>query len=526
MKYKYLIIILLLGIVSFTSCNDTWEEHYNPGTGIKSNLRLYDYISSQPDLTTFAKMLKIAGCDSILNKPQTYTVWAPVNSGLTNIDLKDTTLVTDIVKNHISRFSYPTSGVNLKTVYMLDQKLLLFQRTQTGFTFGGKTLLQANTSVSNGILHKIDGYVPYLSNIWEFIGKTSGLDSLRAYLYSQNTSIFNQAASVEIGTNSQNQAVYDSVIIFSNPVLDKIGHLQIEDSTFSAILPNNTAWTKVYNLIKSNYKTLPKDGGAAQQRLNTQYAIVRNLVFKSKDMLTEPIAYDSLISTTGTVFSPSSYLFDGATKNILSNGFAYVTDSLRFNAVNSWQQPIIVEAENSNYGRSYLYSSIYLRSGLGSAYNISQNQYLVCEPTTVSKSTQNSVTFPIPNTLSGKYNIYCVLVPSSIVTATDTRQNKVRFSLSYTNTAGLPVTNAVITATNGVSTVIGAIGAIFTTNASVITKMFVTQFSFPYCNLFTAKSAVSDITVKLKVENAAVITETVNFDRTLRIDYIILEPVQ
>jgi hypothetical protein len=526
MKYKYLIIILLLGIVSFTSCNDTWEVHYSPSVGIKSNLRLYDYIKSQPDLSTFAEMLKIAGCDSILNKPQTYTVWAPVNSGLTNIDLKDTALVIDIVKNHISRFSYPTSGVSSKIVYMMDQKFLLFQRTQTGFTFGGKTLLQANTSTFNGILHKIDGYVPYLSNIWEFIGKTSGLDSLRAYLYSQNTSIFNQAASVEIGTNSQNQAVYDSVIIFSNPILDKIGHLQLEDSTFSAILPNNTAWTKVYNQIKSNYKTLPKDGGVAQQRLNTQFAIVRNLVFKSKDMLTEPIAYDSLISTTGTVFRPSSYLFDGATKNILSNGFAYVTDSLRFNATNSWQQPIIVEAENSGYGRSYLYSSIYLRSGLGSTYNISKNQYLVCEPTTVSKTTQNSVTFPIPNTLSGKYNIYCVLVPSSIVTSTDFRQNKVRFSLSYLNNAGVQVTNAAITATNGISTVNGAIGAIFTTDAFAITKMFVTQFSFPYCNLFTTKSAISDITVKLKVENATVITETVNYDRTLRIDYIILEPVQ
>jgi hypothetical protein len=163
---------------------------------------------------------------------------------------------------------------------------------------------------------------------------------------------------------------------------------------------------------------------------------------------------------------------------------------------------------------------------LGSTYNISKNQYLVCEPTTVSKTTQNSVTFPIPNTLSGKYNIYCVLVPSSIVTSTDFRQNKVRFSLSYLNNAGVQVTNAAITATNGISTVNGAIGAIFTTDAFAITKMFVTQFSFPYCNLFTTKSAISDITVKLKVENATVITETVNYDRTLRIDYIILEPVQ
>jgi len=526
MKYNYILITLLLGIGLFTSCNDVWLDHYGSNTGINSKLSMYDYIKTQPDLSTFAGMLKVAGYDTILNKTQTYTVWAPVNSGLTDIDLKDSLLVTNIVKNHISRFSYPTSGITSKTIFMLDQKFLTFKRTDAGFSFGGKKLLEANTATQNGILHKVEGYVPYISNIWEFIGRTPGLDSLRSYLYSQSTLLFDQAHSVEIGTNKLNQAIYDSVIIFSNPILDKIGHLQLEDSTYAAILPTNTAWKKVYNVIKANYNTLPKDGGIAQQRLNTQYAIVRNLVFKFKDLVTEPTAFDSLITTTGNVFKPSSYLFDGSSKKILSNGFAYVTDSLTFKASDSWQQPIRVEAENSSYGRTFLNSNIYIRSSLGSTYNVSLNRYLVCEPTTVSKTTQNSVTFPIPNTLSGNYRISCVFVPSSIATATDARKYKVRFSLSYINSAGKPITDAAITTLNTVNPAQGAIAGTFTTDASAITKMFVTQISFPYCNIFTTKSLNSDITVKLKVENVASIGETVNFDRIFRVDHVILEPVQ
>jgi len=528
MKYKYIIITLLIGIVSFTSCNDVWLEHYGTNsTGINSNLSLYDYIKTQPDLSKFADMLKVAGYDTILNKTQTYTVWAPVNSGLATIDLTDSSLVTDIVRNHISRFSYPTSGITSKTVFMLDKKFLTFKKTDAGFTFGGKLLLKSNTATSNGILHTVEGFIPYSSNLWEFIGKTPGLDSLKAYLYSQSTSVFDLAHSVEIGTNAQHQAVYDSVIIFSNPILDKIGQIQIEDSTFAAVLPSNTAWTKVYNQIKSKYKTLPKDGGIAKQRLNTQLAIVQNLVFKFKDMNIDPVMYDSLISTTGSVFRPSSYLFEGSTKHTLSNGFAYVTDSLRFKAADSWQQPIVVEAENSNYGRSYFYSSIYVRSGLGSVYNISQNKYLVCEPTTVSKTTQNSVYFPIPNTLSGKYNIYCVFVPSNIAKPEDALKTyKVNFSLSYLNSAGMQVTDAAITALNTISTSQGSPAAPFTTAASVITKMYVTQIDFPYCNIYTPKSLTSDITVKLKVENAALISESVKFDRSFRVDYVILEPAQ
>ncbi|MHB9142175.1 MAG: hypothetical protein ACYC25_09895, partial [Paludibacter sp.] len=274
------------------------------------------------------------------------------------------------------------------------------------------------------------------------------------------------------------------------------------------------------------YKTLPKDGGAPQQRLYTQWAIVENLIFKFKDLSKEPTAYDSLVTTTGSKFNPSAYLFEGATKHVLSNGLAYITDSLKFKAADSWQKPIKIEAENSSYGRSFLYSSLYVRSGLGSAYNVSEYQYLASDPTTVSKSTPNSVTFPIPNTLSGKYRIYCVFLPSSIVLANDSSRYKVRFNFSYLNASGTQINDAAITSKNAIATTPGSIGGIFTTEAAEVTKMFVTQIDFPYCNIYSKESLVSDITVKLKVENATLITETVKFDRTMRIDYIILEPVQ
>jgi len=90
----------------------------------------------------------------------------------------------------------------------------------------------------------------------------------------------------------------------------------------------------------------------------------------------------------------------------------------------------------------------------------------------------------------------------------------------------MQVTDAAITALNTISTSQGSPAAPFTTNASVITKMYVTQIDFPYCNIYTPKSLTSDITVKLKVENAALISESVKFDRSFRVDYVILEPAQ
>jgi hypothetical protein len=366
--------------------------------------------------------------------------------------------------------------------------------------------------------------VPYLNNIWEFILRAEGLDSLRNFLDSESEYAFDPDASVEIGTNSFGQAVYDSVITFSNTVLDKIGYLHLEDSVYSVLLPDNKAWKAAYSLIKNKYKTRDVDGGAPKQRLNTQLAIVKNIVFRTSSAETA----DSLQSTTGVLFKSPSYLFSGSTKTQLSNGYAYVTDSMRFKASDSWQQSIKIEAENSDYGRKNAFSNLFLRSGLGTPFsaNVSDTKYLLAEAKSVSASEPSSVTFNIPNVLSGKYRVYCVFVPSSIISATDLRPYKVRFYFSYMQSNGTWFENSPISATNQLQAA-SRTAAIFTTTGNAISKMFVTEIEFPYCNLYEKGASSTTITTALKVENATTTVEEIQKkgDRKMRIDYVIFEPV-
>ncbi len=523
-KLKFLTFIAV-SIILF-SCTDVWDEHYSEIKGERSSLNITEYIQSQTDLSIFSKMLQISGYDSLLSKPQTYTVWAPVNAGLTEINLKDTATITNLVKNHIARFNHTTSGLQQQTIYMLAKKFVVFKREGNSFSIGGKQLLanRLNNSVANGTVHCINSHIPYLSNIWEFIGKSSGLDSLWKFLNSQSTYEFDVNASVEIGTNANGQSVYDSVITFTNPVLNKIGMLHMEDSSYFAILPDNSAWIKAYNRIKTGYKTFGP-GGDKVQHLNTQLAIVNNLVFKSTD--TDPTTADTLVTTTGSVIKQPANLFTNAISFTLSNGKVWKTDSLRFKASETWQKPVIIEAENSDYGRRSEFANIYVRSSLGSKFNnsVSDNKFLVVEPATASNTTQNAVTFPIPNTLSGKYNIFCVSVPANIATETNTRPYKLSFYLSYMNASGTLIADAAIDAKNTV-TLPNRLGGVFNTKGSEITKLFVTQFTFPWCNIIADKSEASKVNVRLKVKNEVRITETALFNRTFRIDYIILEPAE
>jgi len=515
-NFSFIFSIVLLFIVSIYSCTDNWDSHYSPISAEKSDLNLYDYIKSQDSLSIFTKMLKIAGYDTILNKSQTYTVWAPVNSALQNVNLNDSSKVIEIVKNHIARFSYTTSGVSSKQVYMLANKIITFAGSGSTYTFGGQNIIKSNIATTNGILHFVANYVPYLTNIWEFIGKTQGLDSLKSYLYSNSKLEFDLVASGnDIGTDANGQLLYDSVFTFTNKILNRMGALNTEDSVYTVILPNNNAWIESYNRIKPYFNTLNKDGGAAKQRQNTEWAIVQDLVFRKTQ--NNPGSLDSLVSTNQNVFYQPGYLFDGATKNTVSNGLVYVNSSLKYKATDSWQKEIHIEAENVSFSEVGSKSNfdIFPRTSFGSGLSISKDKYIFAKNTATNNLSPVFVRFPIPNTLSAKYNIYCVFVPASIADKTDMRPSRANFYLSYIDALGTIVKDQKITVTNN------------ETDPTKPTKMFINQFEFPFCNLLDPENIINYVvSVNLKVENAVKTSETVKYNRDIRIDCIILEPVQ
>ncbi|HPT44011.1 MAG TPA: fasciclin domain-containing protein, partial [Paludibacteraceae bacterium] len=202
MKLRYFGVTLLVALVmafTITSCTEEWDSHYDTLSAGKSELNLYDYIKSQPDLSTFANMLQITGYDSILSKPQTFTVWAPSNEALNGLNTSDPAQALEIVKNHITRFSYTTSGISRSIMLMLNSKLITFEKQGDGYYFNDLRIVKPDLAASNGILHVINQYAPYRKNLWEFINSASGLDSLRTYVNSLTRREFDVDASYKDG---------------------------------------------------------------------------------------------------------------------------------------------------------------------------------------------------------------------------------------------------------------------------------------------------------------------------------------
>ncbi len=510
MKYKHLKgfvpFLALISLLLATACTKEWNDHYDQSSFDLPDKTVTEYIKSQSDLSTFYNMLEIAGYVDVLNSSQSFTVWAPKNDALSGFDISNTELVTKTVKNHIARSRITTSGINNTFIKMLDRKYVNFAKAQSGYTFGNNIITIANQPAKNGLIHVINGFAPYEYNLWEYLGEADGIDSLRDYIYGQSKKVFDPENSTEIGADENGQVIYDSAFVISNPVLERLGSVDVEDSIYTAIMPDNDAWDEAYSRIKG-YFNFPTDAGSTtRQRDLTSFTVIQDMLYRGR--ISAPENLDSITSTYRNVFYNPGELFKGLEYKSLSNGLAYITNQMPFQDTASFFKKIKVEAENSN-GRTFNGSNIFIRSSYGTEFTASNNYYILVDPT----SNEPSIEFSIPNTLSAKYNIYCVFVPAKIVDPNNHTPTKAKFTLTYIRRASGSTFIRRVTPENNV------------TDPEGMTKMFVDQFDFEYANIIDAD--YDRIAVKLEVSSDVTTQEeqSGDFSRTMRIDCIILEPV-
>lgn len=525
-KMNKVLLYLLTPLLMMVSCrSNEWEDHYYAEITEKSELNIYEYLKSQPELSKFTQMIELTGFDKLLAENQTFTVWAPTNTSLEGFDMNNADLMLKTVRNHITRFSIPSSGISSKPILMMNNKWVNFGRNAGVLNLAGKAVTRNDIAVKNGMIHVLGEYVPYVMNIWEYIAVAPGIDSLRNYINSLTRREFDVEASYVDGV------LMDSVFTFTNRVLTRLGRFSSEDSTYTAILPDNQAWSNAYNRISPFFKALPEDGGIEAQRANTQWSLVRDLFFSRK--ITLPLVSDSIRSTYGSRLTNASQLFPVNAPVELSNGLAYTTNALNQKSGDTWNGIVKVEAENANFGRNQKDYEITNFSSIGTGADISGGYYVNARALSSLSTARLWINFPIPNTLAGKYNIYCVFVPVYLTDTTNLRTYKVKFSINYDYVAGVK-RDSVWIGNTGFTKTVGTAKQFITDPKKVSKVLVVENYEFPYSNLYPTGNRSVDlktgnkIRVGLLVENAAgtTTTERLNHSRDLRIDCIILEPVE
>lgn len=472
-----LLTVMTIGTAT-TSCSD-WNDHYdaNSNTTASSGATLWENITSNSNLSQFATLLKKAGFADKLNTSQVYTVWAPLNGTYENdynslLNTDSTTLLNEFVYNHVARFNHPASGTIKDNIMMLNAKKELFSGSTNNYAFAGVKADTVNLPSSNGIFHVINGKTTYMTNLYEYLSKrNSEIDSIGNYFKHYEHKILDTENSVPGPTVNGEITYLDSVFIKYNSLFYLLNKAYIdeEDSSYTMIVPTNTAWNKAYNKVNSYFNYLPSfvytnranfysstandpktidiDNYKFLKDSVTHYNMIRDLVFNNnlyankaleKLPLGGTLSGDSLVTTSLDIIKGDyTDIFKNATaKTEVSNGYAWTTDSLRIKPWDSWCPIIKVEGEYSSnlvsYNSYVSPTGVYVnpsRQNPKVKGKISNNIFMNLQATGTLTPEFN---YRVPNVLSTTYSIYCVMVPANIIDTTATpMKDSIRVTLGY-----------------------------------------------------------------------------------------------
>lgn len=531
---------------ALTACSD-WDDHYDADTSILASQTtdLWQNINNHGQLKEFAALMKKTGYDKLLVPSQTFTVWAPLDNTYDYAALEaetDDRVRKEFVMNHIARNNYNVSGTVNEKIFMLNQKMMVFD----GSEIQGIKIDSLNIASKNGTLHTLKSKIPFLQNIYESLNnEVYAIDSISKFFHDEDDRRFDDANSVPGPVVDGEQTYLDSVYTEYNKLFYVFNaHINREDSNYSMLIPTNEAWTKTKNEIlpllnysdkiryredtndKTKDTTIVLRDAAGLRDSMANLLLVRHLTFNNnigcnKPLQTlqtgSPLVCDSLEDTYfGRIYSEdAARLFAGAQRVDKSNGCIWVTESLGFRPWNTWNRPRTVQTTFASNISGYQNTDGEPTVRRVSASNRnpevkgSISQYLEVRPS--ASNTNPQVDFFLPDVMSTTYSIYAVVVPANITNAkNDTLPNNMIVTLGYTDDKAMLQETRMMNPTTGKG---------FHNNIpSKIDTLFLGDFTFPVAYYGTGCKPFIQFRTSVTNSNAD------KYDRTLRIAKIILLP--
>ena len=514
-----------------TACSD-WNDHYEGATDASEGATLWEQLKANPQLSDFCNVLEqtkvyrmhkktpISYAD-LLSSGQSFTVMAPVNNTFNKDSLLqlvqtvvgDSAVEKSFVQNHLTR-SLVSSTPDATKMLMLNMKNMMMANGMVDNT----PVTVANTKSSNGILHVMEHALPYKHNILEILCDDHQLKDIGANIRSFNEDIFDPTSSVSNGVVDGVPIYVDSVVYERNRLLENIGLLDAEDSTYLVVVPTTDGWNKVYNETAQyfNYDNSIEKRDSLQQYY-TMRALMEDAVFNMTD---QKSVNDSLISVP-YIYTTQSFekgkkvyhvfqkpfeeggILYGAQKVQCSNGWVYTTPEWSFKPTDTFFKEIRTEGESTwmiTQERDCSYNS---RRQL--ADSISSGSYLQIIPRTGTSNWE--LTFRISNTLSGDYDICAVILPQSVAGLSSTKPCKFKAAINYVDENNTPQS-------------FNCGNTQFESDPSRVDTIVVAEaFHFPTCNYDQ-----NEVKVTVKLQCSILARETSRYSREMYLDCIYLRP--
>lgn len=581
-------VLLLAGGTALHSCSDEWDDHYSDGGAGSVNvtgISLWERLQSMEEYSSFVAKLEEHGYDALLKQNRAFTVYAPDNAAMSAYMADGKYSERDaFLRNHIAYFSHPLSSYTDTTVTMMNEKVMRVRGSMLGTNQEQNIAFvdgQTNLPCRNGLLHGIQGILPYIPNLWEIIDAETTDYSKYVHLLDQY--VLNEEESTVDSLNEAGQTVYlDSVLTYTNDNWKYVGELDTEDSSYVSLIMTDTAWAAAYRQIERSFLYYPelqaedfyqentsdanKDSLARYKDAMIRQTILRTLTYRLPQI--EQLLQDQYMPESDFISSVSgrrvpkevlkTFLNRVSRDSVqeASNGRAYIVHSYDFANYDVVQDTITTEGENSSRmlrttanglttstarlnTDTLSYSKIGetleelpnnveyyvpgMINGKEEKHEVSGSEYLVVGGATTSAG----VIMGVSGTYSGQYDVWVTFIPASMVSGViDPKPASVMVTTQYSTVRNNSISFQNVRTGN------------FDIDPRAVTKVKVGTIDLGACfhGFLGSNEALyedeEDVTgtdlmnkkygVKLTIQNRS--TNATEFDRNLYIDCIELVP--
>ncbi|MFV5694472.1 fasciclin domain-containing protein [Flavobacterium sp. LB3P122] len=340
LNYKRLLVSLLT--IALVSCSNPWDDRQNNGDA-NLGVNLSEAIANTNEVSLFGALLVQTGYDKILAESKTYTVFAPTNEAIYQLDkfiLNDAKALKQFVANHIALTAYSSVRSGEKTqIKMFSDKYLTFKGSTM---IDDASIVTADHYAANGVFHIISKALTPKLNIWQYINSKAGVSATSDYLLSlKNFSIYKADIDAKVGAVPGFLA--DSL---SNSYLKNVYNLNNEKNSYTLFLMQDAGYNaevdkmKPYLIKTSNVPTTDSTA------IYSKYFTLRDMAFPKAYKLNELPA--TLTSRFGVEVPIDKTQIVGEPIQ-LSNGIVYIMKKVDVPLAKRLVTTKI-EGENNNVG--------------------------------------------------------------------------------------------------------------------------------------------------------------------------------
>ena len=569
------VIGLAVAALTLAACADTWDDHYDKKGEGTNDATLWQAITQNSNLSNFAKVVHGCGFDKSLNSSQVFTVFAPTNDqfsaqeadeliagynaekGKVNDD--DNTVFKEFIQNHIAMYNHSVSPTSNDSIVLMNGKNTIL----TANTFGNNPILTSNQHYSNGVLFTIQGKAKYFPSVFEYLRKDADLDSIASFFYNPRfyRKEFMPERSVAGGLENGKTVYLDSVFVQQNDLWDMLwAYTNEEDSTYWQVVPTNQVWKELIEEYEPyfNYDnttpfrdsmvyTLPRlaivDGTTFSRTLNTDAHLTDSALSTSaaETYVSREYYWDNKnlhyyqfggksAENTQKPYLPTG-IFSDTEDIVCSNGMVKKTNGWKINKLSTFYQWIIIEAEDGSSVKEVSKSENSTTHDMEPTITgvtrrvMNDNRFsgkvwhdAFMEFQQMKTTVNHSVTFNIENVLSNiPYDIYLVTAPAlandSNATAAERIPTKMKCSINYHDQEGKTQTEVLQSSVSN--------------NPDIVDYILLSDpekgFTFPTAT-FGLTEAEPQITLTVETKVSATELRKKTYDRTMRIDCIMLVP--